>query len=155
MQLARNLRVECVSRLRLAAASRVTPDQTIAEVVESMRQVRVGCVLVCQQEKLVGLFTERDLLRRVLAVGTPLNRKVGEHMTTSLVVVRPTEPIAAALKRMEVGGYRHLPVIDELDHPLGILSVKRIVHYLVDHFPGTIYNQPPAPNIFPQKPEGA
>jgi CBS domain-containing protein len=56
---------------------------------------------------------------------------------------------------MEEGGYRHLPVIDQAGRPLGVLSVKRIVHYLAEHFPSTIYNQPPDPNVVPLEPEGA
>jgi CBS domain-containing protein len=55
---------------------------------------------------------------------------------------------------MEEGGYRHLPVVDQAGRPLGVLSVKRIVHYLVEHFPSTIYNLPPDPNAFPRRAEG-
>ena len=57
---------------------------------------------------------------------------------------------------MEEGGYRHLPVVVD-DRPVGILSVKRIVHYLVEHFPATVYNLPPdAPTLnHPPKREGA
>jgi len=56
---------------------------------------------------------------------------------------------------MEEGGYRHLPVIGDTGKAVGILSVKRIVHYLVEHFPGTIYNLPPDPDAFPQEADGA
>jgi len=56
---------------------------------------------------------------------------------------------------MEEGGYRHLPVVDETGRTLGVLSVKRIVHYLVEHFPSTIYNLPPDPSVFPHDAEGA
>ena len=52
---------------------------------------------------------------------------------------------------MEDGGYRHLPVVDDSGRPVGVLSVKRIVHYLVEHFPSTIHNQPPDPNQFPPR----
>lgn len=157
MQLARNLRVECVSRLRPTAAWQVGPGTTIAVVVALMRRERVGCVLVCEDERLVGLFTERDLLRRVLAAGRPLTTPVRQCMTADPVVVERTESIGAALRRMEEGGYRHLPVVDETGRPVGVLSVKRIVHYLAEHYPGTIYNQPPDPNSYehPLKPEGA
>ena len=55
---------------------------------------------------------------------------------------------------MEEGGYRHLPVVDERG-PVGVLSVKRIVHYLVEHFPTTVYNLPPDPAVVPQQAEGA
>jgi CBS domain-containing protein len=155
MQLARNLRVECVCRLRPTAPLRVAPEQTIAEAVALMRRHRVGCLLVCRDECVVGIFTERDVLRRVLAPGKPLSSPVAEVMTTDPVTVGPSETIRAALQRMQEGGYRHLPVVDEAGRPLGVLSVKRIVHYLVEHFPATVYNQPPDPSCFPLKPEGA
>jgi CBS domain-containing protein len=150
MQLARNLRVESVSRLRPTTLYTVAPNEAVGVVVALMRRAHVGCVLVCAGERLVGLFTERDLLRRVLAIGLPLTTPVRECMTEDPVVVRPKESIGAALRSMEQGGYRHLPVVDEAG-----LSVKRIVHYLVEHFPATIYNQPPDPNTYPHKAEGA
>jgi hypothetical protein len=56
---------------------------------------------------------------------------------------------------MDEGGYRHLPVVDEGGRPVGVLSVKRIVHYLVEHFPTTVYNLPPNPGAVPQEREGA
>ncbi len=55
---------------------------------------------------------------------------------------------------MEEGGYRHLPVVVD-DKPVGILSVKRIVHYLVEHFPATVYNLPPYSQAFLPRREGA
>jgi CBS domain-containing protein len=56
---------------------------------------------------------------------------------------------------MQEGGYRHLPVVNEVGRPVGVLSVKQIVHYLVEHFPTTIYNLPPDPTVIPQEREGA
>ena len=50
---------------------------------------------------------------------------------------------------MEEGGYRHLPVVDEAGRPVGVLSVKRIVHYLAEHFPATTSNLPPDPGSLP------
>ena len=155
VELARNLKIDSVSRLRPTPPRVVKPAQSIAGVVALMRQHRVGCVLVCENEQLVGLFTERDLMRRVLAAGKSLDTPVGECMTARPVVVQPKDPIGVAVRLMEEGGYRHLPVVDEDNRPVGILSVKRIVHYLVEHFPSTVYNQPPDPNAFPREPEGA
>src|SRR5262249_49733499 len=132
------------------------PRQTVADAVERMRRHKVGCVLVVSDgQRLAGIFTERDLLRRVLAPGRPLSLPLSACMTPGPVVVYPNEPIGAAVRRMEEGGYRHLPVVDPAGRPLGILSVKRIVHYLVEHFPATIYNLPPDPSVFPFKAEGA
>ena len=155
MQLARNLKVDSVSRLNPTAALRIEPERTIADAVRLMRERRVGCLLVCRDDKLLGVFTERDLMRRVLAAGLPLTSAVASCMTADPVVVGPKEPIGLAIRRMEEGGYRHLPVVDEGGRPIGVLSVKRIVHYLAEHFPTTVYNQPPDPASFPTEAEGA
>jgi CBS domain-containing protein len=155
MELARNLKTESVSRLHPTAPLRVSPEQTVAEAVALMRQYKVGCLLVCRGDALVGIFTERDLMRRILAAGLPLSTPVSACMTPDPVTIGPRAPIAAAVRLMEEGGYRHLPVLDATGRPVGVLSVKRIVHYLVEHFPSTIYNQPPDPSVFPQDAEGA
>jgi CBS domain-containing protein len=155
MDLAKSLKVDSVSRLNPTPPLQVGPTQSVAQAVALMRRQQVGCVLVCDNAEVVGIFTERDLLRRVLTPGKPLTMPVSECMTPHPVVVHPKEPIAAAVRRMVDGGYRHLPVIDPAGRPVGILSVKRIIHYLVEHFPGTIYNLPPDPGAVPNEREGA
>jgi CBS domain-containing protein len=155
MDLARNLMVESISRLQPSPPLHVQPSHSVAEAVACMRQQRVGCILVCQDGKLVGIFTERDLMRRVLATGSSLNVPIADVMTADPVVVQRKEAIGVAVKLMEEGGYRHLPVVDEKGRPVGVLSVKRIVHYLVEHFPGTVYNLPPDPGAVQQEREGA
>src|SRR5262245_7072691 len=155
MDLARNLKIDSVSRLFPTAPRQVGPAQTVADAVALMRREQVGCVLVCEGSRVVGLFTERDLMKRVLAAGQPLTLPIAACMTPNPVVVHPNESVGAAIQRMEEGGYRHLPVVDEAGRPVGILSVKRIVHYLVEHFPGTVYNQPPDPGAVQHEREGA
>ncbi len=76
-------------------------------------------------------------------------------MTADPVTVHPSQPIGVAVKLMEEGGYRHLPVVDEHGQAVGILSVKRIVHYLTEHFLGTVINLPPVPGTVPLTSEGA
>jgi CBS domain-containing protein len=155
MELARNLKVDSVSRLSPTPPWRVSPDQSVAEAVQLMRQHRVGCLLVCTGDHVVGIFTERDLMRRVLAPGRPLLLPVAASMTPNPVTVSPTAPIGHAVRLMVDGGYRHLPVVDDGGRPVGVLSVKRIVHYLVEHYPYTVYNLPPDPGAFPLEAEGA
>jgi CBS domain-containing protein len=155
MDLARNLKVESVSRLQPTPPLEVRPDQSVAHAVALMREYGVGCVLVCESERVVGIFTERDLMQRVLAEGKALTLSVAEVMTPDPVVLHPKDAIGVAVKTMEEGGYRHLPVIDEQGRAVGMLSVKRIVHYLVEHFPGTVYNLPPDPGLVQQEREGA
>jgi CBS domain-containing protein len=155
MQLARNLKIDSVSRLHPSAPLQVGPHHSIAEAVSLMRREGVGCVLVTEGQNIRGIFTERDLMRRVLAAGKPLTLPVAQCMSTNPETVHPKDSIAAALRRMEEGGYRHLPVVNDCGRPVGVLSVKQIVHYLVEHFPATVYNLPPDPDAIPQEREGA
>ncbi len=154
MDVSRNLKIESVSRLNPTPPWQVKPSQSVAEAVALMRAKSVGCVLVCENQRMIGIFTERDLLRRVMGPGKPLSAPVGETMTPNPVTVHPKDSIATAIRRMEVGGYRHLPVVVD-EKPVGILSVKRIVHYLVEHFPATVYNLPPNGQGRPPRREGA
>ena len=142
MDLARNIKIDSVSRLRPTPAWNLGPERTVADAIALMRMRNVGCILICADGRIVGIFTERDLLRRVLASGLPLTTPLVDCMTPQPVIVDPKDSISVAIRRMIDGGYRHLPVVHE-GVPLGILSVKRIVHYLVEHFPSTIRNLPP------------
>jgi CBS domain-containing protein len=155
MDLARNLKIDSVSRLHPTTPHRIAPHQTVFDAVLVMRREKVGCVLICEDDKVLGLFTERDLLRRILAPGKSLSTPITECMTRDPVVISPKDSIGAAVRCMEEGGYRHLPVVDEAGRPVGLLSVKRIVHYLAEHFPAIVYNLPPDPDVVPDKPEGA
>jgi CBS domain-containing protein len=155
MDLARNLKIDSVSRLHPTPPRQIEASRPVREAVEAMRRDAVGCLLVCEAGRLVGVFTERDLLRRVLAAGKPLATPVAEVMTRDPVTAQPKDSISSAVRRMEDGGYRHLPVVEADGRPVGVLSVRRIVHYLVEHFPSTVYNQPPDPGAVPHEREGA
>lgn len=148
----RNLRSEKVGQLTdLQKPLLLRPNDTVREAVRRMQEKRTGCVVICDEGQIVGIFTERDLVRRVLAVGKPLNLPLRECMTPNPVVVRDCETVGTALRRMQHGGYRHLPVINEAGAPVAILSIKRILHYIAEHMPDLVYNQPPDPNQVQQE----
>lgn len=155
MELSRNLRTESIARLDPAAPWTISAGATVAEAVALLRQHRIGSLLVVDGELLVGIFTERDLLTRVLAAHRPMTTIVKSVMTPDPVTVLANESIRTAVKRMQNGGYRHLPVVDERQRPIGVVSAKRIIRYLVEHFPAIVYNQPPDPKQVPDSAEGA
>ncbi len=155
MDLAKNLKIESVSRLLPPPPLVLNPNHAVRQAIALMQEHRMGCVLVCEGRQLMGIFTERDLLKRVLGPGKPLSLTLKECMTPAPVSVEMKDSVGVALRRMQEGGYRHLPVVDETGQPVGILSVKRIVHYLVEHFPSAIYNLPPDPDVVQQEREGA
>ena len=88
MDLAKNLKIESVSRLQPAPPLVLRPQDTVRDAVSLMQQKREGCVLVCVERRLVGIFTERDLLKRVLGPGKPLNLPIADFMTPHPVAVQ-------------------------------------------------------------------
>ncbi len=154
MELSRNLKVDSVSRLDPSPPRAIDADGTAADAVEEMRNGNVGCLLVTELGRVVGIFTERDLLTRVLAPGKPLDTPIRACMTADPVTVAPKDSVRTAVRRMQKGGYRHLPVVDEAGRPVGVLSARRVVHYVVEHFPALVFNLPPEPDRYPETPEG-
>jgi CBS domain-containing protein len=140
---------------RRAGHVAVPQGTTIGQAARIMKEHRVGCVLVEDGGKLVGIFTERDILTKLVGTGyDPAKVAVDGVMTRDPETLTPEDPIAFALQRMSVGGYRHIPLVDSAGHPVGILSVKDIVDYLAEHFPEEILNIPPEPGRQPRIPEG-
>lgn len=131
----------------------VPPSQSIRDVIDQLSTAKQGCALVCDDDRLVGVFTERDALAS-MASDADLSQPVSTVMANP-VTVTSAEPMATAITRMATGGFRQLPVVDDENKPLGLLKVSCILHYFVQHFPATIYNLPPAPDRVPPTREGA
>ena len=121
----------------------VAPSATLRDAVGIMREHHVGCVLVVENERLAGILTERDLLLKM--EGADLGQPVSLFMTPDPETLELDDPIVWALNRMSVGGYRHVPLVDRTGRPVGILSVKDIVHYIVALFPNEVLTLPPGP----------
>ena len=118
----------------------LAPDASLQEAVRVMREHHVGCVLAVENDRLAGILTERDLLLKLES--GDLSRPVREVMTPDPEVLRLDDPIVYALHRMSVGGYRHVPLVDDAGRAVGILSVKDIVHYVVSFFPSDVLTLP-------------
>jgi CBS domain-containing protein len=121
---------------------------SVNEVVRQMQEHHIGCVLVVAGGTLVGVFTERDLLRDVFGSALDLETTPVERvMTESPETLRPTDPIVFALNKMSLGGFRHIPLVDDGGRPVGIISVKDIVDYIADFFAAEVHNVPPEPGL--------
>ncbi|MEX1137862.1 MAG: CBS domain-containing protein [Bacteroidota bacterium] len=144
-----------IKRLKVRKPVTLSPGQSIAETLDVMKQKRIGCVVVTEKEKLVGILTERDILLKVAGVSGAEKKKVREIMTPDPEVFEPDDSIAFVLNAMHVGGYRHIPVVDEGGKPLAVISVKDIVGFILDHFAEDVLNLPPKPMRTTDQREGA
>ena len=109
----------------------VSPTMPVREVLRLMVDNKVGCVAVVERGKLAGIFTERDVLLKIGEQAAELgDRPVSEFMTAKVDSLPPTAKIAFAVHRMDMGGYRHIPVTNPQGEPTGIFSVRDILSYL-------------------------
>ena len=126
------------------AAVRAQPDETVLAVVERMAAERQGCALVVKDDRLAGIFTERDLMTRVLARGKdPATLSVGDVMTSDPESLTLDDTLGYALHKMSVGSYRHVPIVDGKGHPVSVITQQEGVRYLVGFFPAEAINNPP------------
>jgi len=125
----------------------VAATASIRDAVQVMNRRGVGCVLVVEDERLVGIFTERDVLRKVV-VGRDLDATpVGAVMTPDPDCLTLDDGIAFALNLMSDGGFRRIPLVDLDGRPAGVVTMRNIVDYIVDLFPHEIRNLPPHPAL--------
>lgn len=121
-------------------------DMPIAEAIHLMQTKRIGCVLVTSRGRLLGIFTERDVLKKILGASFDMKTTpITEVMTINPHALNEEDTIAYALNFMDLGGYRHIPVVNHDFQPVGVVSVKDIVSYLVSHFADEVLNLPPHP----------
>lgn len=125
----------------------VTPETMLSEVVDKMLSKRVGCVVITQGDVLVGLFTERDLLCKVVPKGIDISTTpVSSVMTRQPETLPDDSPLVYALQRMSVGGYRHVPLMNSEGKAVAIVSMRDIVQHIVSLYPNQILNIPNQPS---------
>jgi CBS domain-containing protein len=112
----------------------VAPGTPVGEVLKRMVAEGIGCAAVVDgQRRLLGLFTERDALLRLNVDAARLAGKpVSEVMTKNPATLRARDKIAFALQRMNVGGFRHIPILDDDEKLVGVISVRGILAYLTE-----------------------
>lgn len=145
---------EPVGQAGLLSPLCITPDTPIREAFHVLRAQHRGALLICRDDKLVGILTERDVVR-ILVEGRDLDAPIAEEMVEQPLTLREGDSIGEAIRRMAENGYRRLPVVDESDRPVGLIDVEGIVHFLVQHFPEAVYNLPPVANPATREREGS
>jgi predicted transcriptional regulator len=143
-----------VGELTFGVRPRLTPTDTVAAAAAEMRNQSHGSAVICENGQLVGIFTERDLLK-VIASGSGLDIPLSDVMTPNPKLTSVDDSLLDAIRSMDTGGYRRLPVVDSSGAPVGIVDVKTVVHFLVGHFPAAVYNQASHAQLIARSREGA
>jgi CBS domain-containing protein len=145
-----------IEKLFSKAAICVDVDQTVGDALALMREHAFGAVVVTRKGELAGIITERDLVTKVIGVVDDFkSKKVTEVMTPDPISLRKEDPIVYVMHNMQLGGYRHVPIVDADDRPVSVVSIKDVVRFVLGHFTKEIYNLPPQPYRGARTREGA
>ena len=129
-----------VQTLNPVEAESVPEDTSLDVAIRKMGERKIGCLLVTdREEKLCGIFTERDLLYKVAGkVRNLASHPVSQYMTRDPEVIRENQLLASALQRMMVADLRHLPLVDKEGRPEKILSSRDIIDYVANLVEGIL-----------------
>lgn len=128
----------------------VAPDAPLSKVVDVMRKRGASAVMVVDRRKgkrLVGIFTQHDLVARALPARGWARAEVRRYMTRAPEALHPKDPVAYALNWMTAGGYQHVPLVDEEGRPAGLVSAADLLSFLVELCPEETLNLPPEPEL--------
>jgi CBS domain-containing protein len=119
-----------------------------SDAMRAMQAEHRGCVLVTEDgtnnAPLTGIFTERDILLRVINRGrNPVETPLADVMSRNPEFLQCDAHVAWVLNLMSVGGFRHVPIVNARGCPAGVISVRDVVEFLVEAFPNEILNLPP------------
>jgi CBS domain-containing protein len=134
------------------AAISVPADATIRQAVALMREHGFGAILATEGDKLVGILTERDVIFKLVGVVDDfLDRPVSSAMTRDPIALQREDGIVHVAHNMQVGGYRHVPIVDEENRPVSVVSIKDVARFVLSHFPDEVLNNVPEPYRGPPK----
>lgn len=124
----------------------VPSSATIREAIALMREHGFGAVLATEDGKLCGILTERDVVFKLLGVVDDfLDRSVASAMTRDPLALRKEDGIVHVAHNMQVGGYRHVPIVDADNRPVSVVSIKDVARFVLSHFPDEVLNNVPEP----------
>ena len=117
-----------LDELGAPAPELVDADARVDETVARMRHDGVDCLLVMEHGKLAGIFTDRDAILKV--AGRPADgTTIGDVMTADPVILRSGDPVAVAINKMAVGGFRHVPIADR-GIPTAVVSARDVFRHI-------------------------
>ena len=141
----RKARQDSVSSMETDDYVCITPATPLRNAIETMKQDEGGCAIVCADDgSVVGIFTERDLLTKIVGQDADLNEPVSNWMSPVVATLTPEATIGDAVSIMNEKGYRNIPLVKG-GKLVGSISVFDVISYLAESYPQTTMNLPPNP----------
>ena len=130
-----------IHELDLPKAVCLEESSCIAEALTIMQEKRIGSIIITKNKKLSGIVTERDVLLKVAGLPIDLqSESVKSIMTENPTCLQHIDMIAYVMNNMHVGGFRHVPIVDDNYVPMAMVSIKDVMSFILEYFPEEIQN---------------
>ena len=143
-----------ISTLPLTPPVTVEAGSSVGQLVEAVQRKNVGCALVYEADRLIGIISERDVLMKVVARDVSYSEPVDKFMTHNPITLTSDRTIGDAVNLMNEENFRHVPIIGNDGSAYGIVSIKDIINLVAESFPEQVLNLPPRPHQKMETPEG-
>lgn len=140
-QLVKSIKIGQIVNPRLIQAP---PEISVRTAVEIMQNNKSGYIVVADHaRKVVGMFTETDVLNRVFGKKDVWTKSVSEFMTKAPIVLSVSDTVGRAIEIMGKNHFYHIPLVDEKGCLVNVISVRTLIRFLAEFYPTEIYNLPP------------
>jgi CBS domain-containing protein len=153
-QISKHARQDSVSLLETNDYVCIEPTASIKQAIEIMQQDEGGCAIVCEGDRVVGIFTERDLLTKIIGRDVDLNAPVSRWMSPVVATLQPDATIGEAVNIMNEKSYRNIPLVEN-GKLVGSISVFDVISYLAESYPKANLNLPPVSGQIMDSTDGA
>jgi CBS domain-containing protein len=142
----RKAREDSVSSMQTDDYVCIAPSMPLSRAIEAMKRDEGGCAIVCEGDgSVVGIFTERDLLTKIVGQEADLNAPVSNWMSPVVATLTPDATLGDAVAIMNDKGYRNIPLVKD-GKLVGSVSVFDVIGYLAESYPKATMNLPPNPD---------
>lgn len=130
------------------------PAISVKDAIQLMQDHRAGYIVISEKKKCVGIFTETDVIRKILEQDVDWNRPVRDFMTPAPVCLKPDDSVGEAIDAMGKNRFYHIPLVDERGDLAQVISVRTLIRFLAEFYAAEVLNLPPRPNQVMKTPEG-
>lgn len=130
------------------------PNTSIERAVEMMRENKSAYLVISDKKRVVGMFTESDVAQKIINKNVDWSLPIRDFMSENPVVLRPDDTVGRAVDCMAEYDFYHIPLVNEKQELVNVLSVRTLVRFLAEFYPGEVYNIPPNPHQIASQREG-
>ncbi len=130
------------------------PTTTVGEAIKLMQERKAGYIVMAEKKKPVGIFTETDVVQKILGKETNWSFPVRDYMTPMPVCLTMQDTVGEAIDVMGRRRFYHIPLVNEKGELVNVISVRTLIRFLAEFYPAEVLNLPPVPNQIMESAEG-